>query len=103
MKNLLSILAAIIIAFGFAGTATAAEKTSAKNSSQAVQMAEKVDLNKADAETLANTLHRVGEKKAQAIVAWRKANGKFTSVEQLIEVKGIGEATVAANKDRIIL
>lgn len=103
MKNLLSILAAIIISFGFAGAATAAEKTSNPKNSQVVQMAEKVDLNKADAETLANSLHRVGQKKAEAIVAWRKANGKFTSVEQLIEVKGIGEATVAANRDRIVL
>ena len=103
MKNLLSIFAAIIIAFGFAGTATAAEKTNTNASSESVQMIEKVDLNKADAETLANSLHRVGLKKAEAIVAWRKANGKFTSVEQLIEVKGIGEAIVAANRDRIIL
>lgn len=33
----------------------------------------------------------IGDAKAAAIVAWRTENGPFTSVDQLLEVKGIGE------------
>ncbi|CAB4925448.1 unannotated protein [freshwater metagenome] len=31
---------------------------------------------------------------AEAIVSWREDNGGFTSVEELLEVDGIGEATL---------
>lgn len=103
MKNLIAFIAAIIVAFGFAGTSFAAEKTAANPFAQAEQVVEKVNINSADAEALANSLHRVGMKKAEAIISWRETNGKFTSVEQLLEVKGIGEAILAANRDRVIL
>jgi competence protein ComEA len=102
MKTLLTFVTALVIALGFAGASFAAEPTSAK-SPEAVQVMEKVNINSADAETLATNLHRVGVKKAEAIVAWRQANGKFTSVEQLLEIKGIGESILAANRDRVIL
>ena len=62
-----------------------------------------VDINHADAQLLADALHGVGLKKAQAIVDWRSANGEFASAEQLIEVKGIGESLLAKNKARIVL
>ncbi|EGG94561.1 hypothetical protein IMCC1989_2644 [gamma proteobacterium IMCC1989] len=52
---------------------------------------------------ISDHLKGIGLKKAQAIVEWRKANGKFISVEQLTEVKGIGEKTVQANKGKIAL
>ena len=41
--------------------------------------------------------------KAEAIVAWREANGQFKSADQLAEVKGIGLKTVEKNRDRILL
>jgi competence protein ComEA len=50
-----------------------------------------VDLNAATVEQL-DTLPGVGPVTAQAIVAWRDANGPFTSVDQLAEVDGIGPA-----------
>jgi competence protein ComEA len=50
-----------------------------------------VDLNAATVEQL-DTLPGVGPVTAEAIVAWRDANGPFTSVEQLAEVDGIGPA-----------
>ena len=64
---------------------------------------EKVDINQADAATLDRVLVNVGEAKAEAIVAHRKANGPFRSAEQLAEVKGIGLKTVENNRDRIVL
>ncbi|ORB76047.1 ComEA family DNA-binding protein [Mycobacterium scrofulaceum] len=52
---------------------------------------EALDLNTATAEDL-DALPGVGPVTAAAIVAWRQANGKFTSVDQLAEVDGIGPA-----------
>jgi competence protein ComEA len=65
--------------------------------------AEKVNINTADAATLDRVLDGVGPAKAEAIVAYRKANGAFRSAEQLASVKGIGLATVERNRDRIIV
>ncbi|MGZ9737602.1 ComEA family DNA-binding protein [Pseudomonas azerbaijanorientalis] len=61
----------------------------------------KVDLNSADAPTLQRELIGVGEAKAQAIVAHRDSNGAFASVDELLEVKGIGKAILDRNRDRI--
>ncbi len=62
-----------------------------------------VNINSAGAEEIANTLSGVGLTKAQAIVVWREQNGSFNSIEQLTEVKGIGEGILAKNRDRIVL
>jgi competence protein ComEA len=60
-----------------------------------------VNINTADAPTLAQSLDGVGLAKAQAIVAWREANGAFESADQLAEVKGIGASLVERNRDAI--
>lgn len=52
---------------------------------------EAIDLNTATAEQL-DELPGVGPVTAAAIVAWRQAHGRFTSVDQLAEVDGIGAA-----------
>lgn len=61
----------------------------------------KVDLNGADAPTLQRELAGVGEAKAKAIVAYRDSNGPFTSVDELLEVKGIGRAILERNRDKL--
>ena len=66
-----------------------------------LSFAEPIDINTADAATLAKELNGVGEAKAQAIVAYRDQHGPFQSVEELAMVDGIGEKTVAANKDKL--
>jgi competence protein ComEA len=53
-----------------------------------------VDLNTAD-ETTLETLPEVGPVTAAAILAWRTQHGAFTSVDQLLDVDGIGDATLA--------
>ncbi|MDT9595198.1 ComEA family DNA-binding protein [Nocardioides zeae] len=53
-----------------------------------------VNLNTADLAAL-DTLPGVGPVTAQAILDWRTENGGFTSVDELVEVDGIGEATLA--------
>jgi competence protein ComEA len=62
---------------------------------------QKVDLNGADAVTLQKQLSGVGEAKAKAIVAYRDANGPFASVDELLEVKGIGKAILDRNRDKL--
>ena len=54
-----------------------------------------LDLNTADAAAL-DALPGVGPVTAASIVAWREKNGRFTSVEQLQEIQGIGPAKYAA-------
>jgi competence protein ComEA len=61
----------------------------------------KVNLNTADAATLARELLGVGQVKAQAIIEYRAANGAFASVDDLLEVKGIGAATLEKNRDKL--
>ena len=67
----------------------------------ALHAGQTVDINNADAETLAKIIDGIGIAKAQAIVDYRKANGPFQSVEGLAAVKGIGERTVERNRDRL--
>ena len=55
---------------------------------------ERVDINNATVWELAAKLPGIGEKKAQAIVEYREMSGGFRSVDELIEVEGIGEKTV---------
>jgi competence protein ComEA len=64
---------------------------------------ERVNINTADAATLDRVLDGVGPSKAEAIIAYRKANGAFRSADQLASVKGIGLATVERNRDRIVV
>jgi len=62
--------------------------------------AAKVNLNTATAEQL-DTLPGVGPVTAQAILDWRQKNGRFGSVEDLLDVKGIGDATLAELRDHV--
>jgi len=64
---------------------------------------EPVNVNTATAEEIAAALKGVGPAKAEAIVAYREANGPFVSVDQLTEVKGIGAATVEKNRSQILI
>jgi competence protein ComEA len=63
----------------------------------------KVNINTADAQTLAANLKGVGEARAMEIVRYREAYGPFASADELTEVKGIGPATLEMNRDSITL
>jgi competence protein ComEA len=62
-----------------------------------------VNINNANAEDLAESLNGIGNKKALAIIAYRSIHGDFTTIDSLVQVKGIGEKTVSKNKDLILL
>lgn len=61
-----------------------------------------VNVNTADATEL-ESLPGVGPVTAEAIIAHREENGPFTSVDQLLDVNGIGDAKLAAMRDRVTL
>lgn len=61
---------------------------------------QKINLNLATAEDL-ESLPGIGEVLAQRILEHRESNGPFTSVDELLEVSGIGEARLEDIRDRV--
>lgn len=62
---------------------------------------EKININTADLELL-QTLEGIGPVLAQRIVDWRAAGGVFETEEDLLEINGIGEATLQQIREFII-
>ena len=62
-----------------------------------------VNINTADAATLAAELTGVGPALAEAIVKDRAANGNFATPEALMRVKGIGQRIVDVNRENILV
>lgn len=65
----------------------------------AMSFAAPVNINLADAETLAENIKGVGLKKANSIIMYRKTHGPFKNVNELTNVKGIGSKLVSNNKE----
>ena len=62
-----------------------------------------VDINSADASTLASAITGVGESKAAAIVEYRDTHGPFASVDELSKVKGVGMKTVDKSRNKLMV
>jgi competence protein ComEA len=75
------------------------ENNIALNSTQAL---DRIDINIADTKVL-SLLKGVGMKKAQAIIKYRDENGKFISVDDLLNVNGIGKKILAQNKSKLTI
>ncbi|WP_295797976.1 ComEA family DNA-binding protein [uncultured Microbulbifer sp.] len=95
IRNPLAVLFTLLFLLGGVQS-YAAEETAA-------QPVAVVNVNTATAEELSEVLVGVGESRAALIVQYREQHGEFTSVEQLLEIKGIGMATLEKNKERIQL
>ncbi len=92
MSLLHAFVIAVLLLFG--GSALAADKP--------VPIAPmSVNINTANANTLAAALDGVGTQRAKAIVEYREAHGPFRTVDDLAQVKGIGERVVAENRARL--
>ncbi|AWL12508.1 Endonuclease/exonuclease/phosphatase family domain-containing protein [Saliniradius amylolyticus] len=100
MKLLLSVVLTMVMAIT-SPTLWASTPDKELYSESAAQH-QKLDLNSASAEAL-QTLPGIGEKKAAAIVAYRNSHGGFSSIEQLKDVKGIGDATLENIKSLLTL
>lgn len=79
-----SVLAAVLIAFS------------------TLTFAEPLNINTASADQF-TTLRGIGPKKAEAIVRYRTDNGSFASIEDLLNVKGIGPSTLEKNRERLAI
>ena len=62
-----------------------------------------VDINTADAESIAENLNGIGIRKAEAIVSYRNDYGDFKSLEDIALVKGISIAILERNRELIML
>ena len=82
------------------GTASATATDAPSTAGKAPTPPGLVDLNAATAEEL-DTLPGIGPVTAAAIIAWRDANGRFTSVDQLGDVDGIGPARLEKLRDLV--
>jgi competence protein ComEA len=84
-------------------SAFAQAQTSAEQAPAEIQPDNRVNINTADAETLALALDGIGMAKAQEIIVYREQNGDFKTIDELQNVRGIGKATLERNRSRILI
>src|SRR5262249_18807640 len=89
----------IAVALALASPVFAAPPSAEKRAEQTLPTP--MDINTADAATLAAMLDGIGESRAKAIVDYRAANGPFKSADDLVAVKGIGQSVVDRNRAKI--
>ena len=97
MKQLLSLV--LFTAVAFFTPQTFANQSNAID--QVVQQeVQHIDINIASVEELI-LLKGIGSKKAQAIIEYREIYGKFTSIDDLLNVNGIGAKVLSDNLQRL--
>jgi competence protein ComEA len=69
--------------------------------SSIVIASEPININTADANTIAEAMYGVGTKKAKAIVDYRSQHGPFQSLDELLRVRGIGPNTLERSREHI--
>ncbi len=103
-KHLAWVTALLLMLAAFAGSPGALAQSQKPATPEAAEpAAATVNINAADAQTLAANLKGVGEAKAAEIVRHRETFGPFASAEELTEVKGIGQSTLDMNRNVITL
>lgn len=94
-KQLLSLLATTLLLLGsVVAPSTAFAETPAKPVAAETTT---VNINTASADELA-TLRGIGPVKAAAIIQFREQHGPFSSIDEMMAIKGIGEKTVEKNR-----
>lgn len=77
-----------------------AQETAEASDTPAPVVEGKININTASASEL-QKLYRIGPVLAERIIAYREANGGFTTIEEIQNVSGIGEKTFAAIQEQI--
>ena len=77
-------------------------KVEAAKTNEALASMQQVNINEADADTLA-TLKGIGKDRALKIIEYREQNGPFQTPEDITKVKGIGKKIFEQNKDFITI
>ena len=62
-----------------------------------------VNINTADAETLAGALNGIGMRKAERIIRYREEHGDFQDIEDILFVKGVGPKFLAVNRGQLMV
>ncbi|PQJ88673.1 MULTISPECIES: ComEA family DNA-binding protein [Aliivibrio] len=101
MTRITNLISSFLFALILFSSSIAHAKEESVNKHDGIEVV--VNINEAGAEELKTLLIGVGNSKAQAIVDYRKVNGKFAAVDDLSNVKGIGAKLVEKNRSRIIL
>jgi len=99
ITTLLALCMILSITPAFAAKSSTDTKAAAEITSQAIS---KIDINSADVETLAQ-LPGIGQKTAEKIISYRKTNGQFKNIDDLLNVKGIGQKKLDKMKAFITL
>lgn len=97
MKKL-CLIVSLIAGFALSSAAFASDSSAVDSGEQPTS--ELVNINTASQQDLVK-LKGIGPKKAEAIIAWRDANGEFKNIEQLLDVKGIGHAILEDNRQSL--
>lgn len=82
------------------GSSEKSKSSSNSKSTTTTKSDEKININTATLEEL-QTLSGVGEGKAKAIISYREENGNFSSIEDILNVSGIGESIYEKIKNNI--
>src|SRR5262245_51556764 len=81
---------ALVLALSMPVVSNSLHATSSLNPSSTT----KIDLNKADVSVLSKSIKGIGKKRAEAIVRYRTEHGRFKSLEELAQVRGLGKQFV---------
>ncbi len=95
-------LTCLLFIFGLAmAQSTLAQTPAQQSETQEPAASSTININTADAESLAEALDGVGLSRARSIIEWREANGPFQDPYDLVQVRGISERIVTINEERI--
>ena len=101
MKRIIGLLSSVLFAVILFSSSVVNAKEESVDKHEGIEVI--VNINEAQAEELKTLLIGVGDSKAKAIVDYRKENGKFVAVDDLSNVKGIGDKLLEKNRSRIVL
>lgn len=100
-RRLLNLTTSVIFSLLMAVSLSSFGQENSDSSGPVSVEVEQVNINHADANTIARVLDGVGLSRAEAIVNFREEYGDFVDVEDLLLVRGLGEVTLRNNQDRI--